>query len=76
MDIFYIVLAHILWFAVYLVVMRVGLYVEDCVHKSAVKKWGQDIQDHEYNRLKFKIFVSLFFIGVPILFWIAVALEL
>ena len=70
MDIFYIVLAHILWFAAYFAVMRVGLSIEDRVHKSAVKKWGQDIQDHEFNRLKFKIFVSLFFIGVPILFWI------
>lgn len=74
MDIFYIVLAHAAWLLTYFIALRIGLYIEDRIHKSAVKKWGQDIQDYQLNRLKLKIFVSIFFIGVPILFWIGFAL--
>ena len=66
----WIILAHIVWFVSYFLVMRVGLYITDNIHKSSIKRWGTDIDDYEYNRLKYKIFVSLFFIGIPILFWI------
>lgn len=40
------------------------------MHKGAIKKWGTDIEDYEYNRFKFKLYVTLFFIGIPVLYFI------
>lgn len=66
----YIILGLILWFILYIIVYKVGLYIIEYVHKQSVKRWGTDISDYEYEKLKFKIFVPLYFFGIPILFFI------
>ena len=70
MGAFYIVLGHVLWFFLYSVVLKIGLYITDRTHKSSMKRWGTDLDDYSYNRMKLKLYVSLYFIGIPILFWI------
>ena len=59
-----------IWFCLYALILKLALHVEDKMHEGAIKKWGADIEDYEYNRFKIKLFVSLFFIGIPLLFFI------
>ena len=70
MVIIYIFIGFCLWFVLYGVVLKTGLYIQDKMHKGAIKKWGTDIEDYEYNRFKFKLYVTLFFIGIPVLYFI------
>lgn len=58
------------WFILYVLVLKVGLYIQDATHRGALKKWKMDIEDYEHNRFKIKLYVSLFFIGIPLLFFI------
>lgn len=71
-----LIAGHFLWFILYIIILKFGLYITDTIHKGFVKKWGQDINDYEYNRFTLKLYVTLFFIGVPILFWIGVILYI
>jgi hypothetical protein len=65
-----IILGLVLWFILYLIVFKGGLHIIDNIHKGSIKKWGMDIDDYSYNRTTFKLYVRLFFIGIPLLFWI------
>jgi hypothetical protein len=58
------------WFILYVLVLKVGLYIQDATHRGALKKWKMDIEDYEHNRFKIKLYVSLFFIGISLLFFI------
>ena len=58
------------WLFLYWIVYRLGLYIMNRLHKSSLKRWGADLDDYEYNKTKFKLYVHMYFIGIPILFWI------
>ena len=70
MVIVYVIIGLLVWFLLYAAVLKIALFVEDKTHKGATKKWGMDIEDYEYNRFKIKLYVTLFFVGIPILYFV------
>ena len=70
MVIVYVIIGLLVWFLLFALVLKIALFVEDKTHKGAIKKWGMDIEDYEYNRFKIKLYVTLFFVGIPILYFV------
>ena len=70
MVIVYIFIGLLIWFMLYAIVLTVGLLIQDKIHQGAVKKWKTDIEDYEYNRFKIKLYTTLFFIGIPLLYFV------
>ena len=70
MVIVYVIIGLLAWFLLFALVLKIALFVEDKTHKGAIKKWGMDIEDYEYNRFKIKLYVTLFFVGIPILYFV------
>ena len=70
MVIAYISVGLLIWFILYAIVLKVGLLIQDKVHRVSIKKWKTDIEDYEYNRFKIKLYVTLFFVGIPLLYFI------
>ncbi len=66
----YLLIGTVSWLFLYGIVYRLGLYIMNSLHKSSLKRWGTDLDDYEYSKTKFKLYVHLYFIGIPILFWI------
>ena len=70
MAIVYCATTLLIWFILYIIVLKVGLFLEDLVHRESIKKWKTDIQDYQHNRFKIKLYVTLFFVGIPLLWCI------
>ena len=70
MVIVYVIIGLIVWFILYAAVLKIGLLIQDKIHRESIKKWKMDIEDHEYNRFKIKLYVTLFFVGIPILYFV------
>jgi len=70
MVIVYITIGLIAWAVLYAIVLKVGLYIEDKIHEVSIKRFKTDIEDYEFNRFKLKLYVTLFFVGIPTLFFI------
>ena len=70
MVIAYVIIGLLVWFMLYAAVLKVGLLIQDKLHRESIKKWKIDIDDYEYNRFKIKLYVTLFFVGIPLLYFI------
>ena len=70
MVIVYILMGLFIWFVLYTLVLKFGLFIQDKIHRESIKKWKTDIEDYEYNRFKIKLYVTLFFFGIPLLYFI------
>ena len=70
MVIAYVIIGLLVWFILDATVLKIGLLIQDKIHREAIKKWKMDIEDYEHNRFKFKLYVTLFFVGIPILYFV------
>ena len=70
MVIAYVIIGLFVWFILYVTVLKVGLLIQDKIHRESIKKWKIDIDDYEHNRFKIKLYVTLFFVGIPLLYFV------
>lgn len=76
MVIVYCLVGVVIWIILYILVYKIGLFIIDKSHMASMKKWGMDIVDYEYERKSFKLYVRLFFAGLPLLLIVGMILEL
>jgi hypothetical protein len=52
-----------------------GRWILELERKNAIKKWGMEEKDYDYEKWMFSFYVIAFFVGIPILIIIALWQE-
>ncbi len=72
MEFLWILVGFILWGLLFLGVYKLGIFVINDSQKTSRKKWSCDIENYDQQRWTFRLYTIAFFVGIPILFLIAV----
>ncbi len=62
----------IAWCLLFLEVYKRGMFVINDSQKTSSEKWKCDIEDYDLKRWNFRFNTIAFFVGIPVLFLIAV----
>ncbi len=68
----WILLGLLVWGLLFLGVYKLGMFVINASQKTSRKKWKCDIEDYDQKRWKFRFYTIAYFVGIPVLFLIAV----
>jgi len=72
LDIFFII---VIWLLLYALVLSIGIGILESNRRFSIKKWGIENDDYRFKKWEVAFYVSAFFIGIPILFLIALFME-
>ncbi len=72
MEFLWILVGFILWGLLFLWVYKLGIFLINDAQKTSRKKWNYDNKDYDLERWTFRFYTIAFFVGIPILFLIAV----
>ncbi len=71
-----IILGIIIWIVLFLLVYFLGGWILESGRKNAIKKWGIEDCDYDDEKWTFRFYVIAFFVGIPLLFGIALWQEI
>ncbi len=75
MKFWIILLILFIWLLLYVLVLLIGLGIVESGRRRSIKKWGIENEDFRFKKWEVIFYVSAFFIGIPILFFIAIFTE-
>ena len=67
----FIILAIIVWILLFALLYVSGMHIINSSQKQSLKKWKTEIEDYDLKKWKFKFYLITFFVGVPVLFIVA-----
>ncbi len=65
MDNFFII---VIWLLLYILVLSIGLGILESNRRYSIRRWGIENDDYGFKKWEVIFYVSVFFIGIPILF--------
>lgn len=71
-----IIAGIVIWVLLFFLVYWIGNRILDSSRRYAIKKWEIEERDYDYEKWQFRFYVITFFIGIPVLFFIAVFQEI